>query len=59
MKKPLIDKDGEVRELTKEDFKHMRPANEVVPEIVKAFKEGRMKRPDAVHILSEVFLGFP
>jgi len=43
MKKPLIDKNGEVRELTKEDFKRMRPANEVVPEIVKAYKEGRLK----------------
>ena len=43
MKKPLIDKEGEVRELTKEDFKRMRPAKEVVPEIVKAYKEGRLK----------------
>ncbi|MEW6740184.1 MAG: BrnA antitoxin family protein [Nitrospirota bacterium] len=43
MKKPLIDKNGEVRELTKEDFKRMRPASEVVPEIVKAYKEGRLK----------------
>jgi uncharacterized protein (DUF4415 family) len=43
MKKPLIDKNGEVRELTKEDFKRMRLASEVVPEIVKAYKEGRLK----------------
>ncbi len=43
MKKPLIDKNGEVRELTKEEFKRMRPASEVVPEIVKAYKEGRLK----------------
>ncbi|MBI5213664.1 MAG: BrnA antitoxin family protein [Nitrospirae bacterium] len=43
MKKSLIDKNGEVRELTKEDFKRMRPASEVVPEIVKAYKEGRLK----------------
>ncbi|MDA8215931.1 MAG: BrnA antitoxin family protein [Nitrospiraceae bacterium] len=43
MKKPLIDKNGEVRELTKEDFKRMHPASEVVPEIVKAYKEGRLK----------------
>ena len=43
LKKPLIDKDGEVRELTAEDFKRMRPASEVVPDIVKAYKEGRLK----------------
>ena len=43
MKKPLIDKNGEVRELTKEDFKRMRPASEVVPEVVKAYKEGSLK----------------
>lgn len=43
MKKPLIDKNGEVRELTKEDFKRMLPATEVVPEVVKAYKEGRLK----------------
>ncbi len=28
---PLIDKEGEVRELTAEDFKHFRPAAEVLP----------------------------
>lgn len=43
MKKPLIDKDGEVRELTREDFKRMRPAREIVPKIVKAYEEGRLK----------------
>ena len=30
-RKPLIGKDGEVRELTLEDFKHFRPAAEVLP----------------------------
>jgi uncharacterized protein (DUF4415 family) len=28
---PLIDDDGEVRELTAEDFKHFRPAAEALP----------------------------
>lgn len=28
---PLTDDDGEVRELTAEDFKHFRPASEVLP----------------------------
>jgi uncharacterized protein (DUF4415 family) len=31
---PLIDKEGEVRELTKEDFDRARPASEVLPEIL-------------------------
>ena len=30
----LIDKEGEVRELTKEDFARARPASEVLPEIL-------------------------
>ena len=29
--KPLIDEEGEVRELTKADFDRMRPAKEVLP----------------------------
>ena len=35
--------DVDIPELTNEDFKRMRPASEVVPEIVKAYKEGRLK----------------
>jgi len=31
---PLIDEEGEVRELTKEDFARARPASEVLPEIL-------------------------
>jgi uncharacterized protein (DUF4415 family) len=31
MKKPLTDKDGEVRELRAEDIRDMRPAREVLP----------------------------
>jgi uncharacterized protein (DUF4415 family) len=31
---PLTDKDGEVRELKREDFRRARPAREVLPEIV-------------------------
>ena len=30
-RKPLTDKEGEVRELTAEDFKRFRPAREVMP----------------------------
>jgi len=43
MKKTLIDDSGEVRELTDEDFKKMRPARDVVPQIVKAYQEGRLR----------------
>lgn len=48
MKKPLIDKEGEVRELTREDFKRSRPACEVVPEICRASREGRLRGPQKV-----------
>ena len=33
-KKPLTDKHGEVRELTREDMRLFRPATEVLPEIL-------------------------
>lgn len=35
-KKPLIDAKGEVRELTAKDMKAFRPANQVLPESLKA-----------------------
>jgi uncharacterized protein (DUF4415 family) len=41
---PLINADGEVRELTDEDFKHFRPAMEVIPHIVEAFERARGER---------------
>ena len=40
-KQPLTDEDGEVRELTAEDFAEMRPATEMVPEIVAAYTRSR------------------
>ena len=40
MSKPLIDKHGEVRELTVDDFKNARPARDVVPDVVAAAKRG-------------------
>lgn len=40
-RKPLIGPDGEVRELTKADIARMRPATEVVPEIVEAWRRSR------------------
>ena len=40
---PLTDKDGEVRELTKDDLKHFKPADQVLPkELADALpKRGR------------------
>jgi uncharacterized protein (DUF4415 family) len=43
--KPLIGPDGEVRELTKADIARMRPATEVVPEIVAAWRRSRGRPP--------------
>ena len=40
---PLTDADGEVRELTAEDFKHFRPSSEF-PELVEAFARARGQR---------------
>jgi uncharacterized protein (DUF4415 family) len=40
---PLVDEDGEVRELTAEDFKHFRPSSEF-PELVEAFERARGQR---------------
>lgn len=46
--KPLIGPDGEVRELTKADIARMRPATEVVPEVVEAYRRARGRPPKAV-----------
>ena len=46
-RKPLIDADGEVRELTKADIARMRPATEVVPNIVEAWRRSRGRPPQA------------
>lgn len=40
---PLTDEDGEVRELTAEDFKHFRPSSEF-PELAAAFAKARGQR---------------
>jgi uncharacterized protein (DUF4415 family) len=53
---PLTDEDGEVRELTREDFRGMRPVREAMPELIETMAEFRRKlgRPKAeapkVHI---------
>ena len=42
-KKPLIDKDGEVRELTAADIRKMRPARDVIPQVVKAYERKKLR----------------
>lgn len=42
---PLTDADGEVRELTEADFKRLRPASEVLPEIFGAAMAAEMLKP--------------
>ena len=42
--KPLIDRYGNVREITREDIRAMRPATEVAPHLVKLWRESQKKR---------------
>jgi uncharacterized protein (DUF4415 family) len=54
MRKPLTNKAGEVRELTKKDFKAMKPIKEVLPELAniipkrKRGERGPQKQPKKV-----------
>lgn len=43
-RKPMTDEEGEVRELTAEDFKHFRRAEEVIPGITEGMKRLRGQR---------------
>ena len=58
MRRPLSDKDGEVRELTAEDMRLFKPIAEVDPGMVEAMKDFRRKvgRPKAV--APKVHVGF-
>ncbi len=48
---PLIDDDGEVRELTAEDFKHFKPAREVLaPELYAILTKGRGQQKAALKV---------
>ena len=42
-KQPLIDDDGEVRELTLADMRKFRPAREVDPKLVAAYEAGTLR----------------
>ena len=56
--RPLTDEEGEVRELTAEDFKGMRPLREVDPGFIEAMADFRRKlgRPKAA--APKVHIGF-
>lgn len=55
-KKPLTDKDGEVRELTAEDFRHFRPTSEVLPELVKLWRKRGERGPQKAPTKKQVTL---
>ncbi|MDH4172242.1 MAG: BrnA antitoxin family protein [Betaproteobacteria bacterium] len=44
-RKPLTDREGEIRELTAEDFRRMRPAREVLPKLIGARAAAELLRP--------------
>src|SRR5208337_4972131 len=44
-RKPLTDEEGEVRELTKADFRAMRPLAEVVPELAELIRKRGERGP--------------
>lgn len=52
-KKPLIDADGELRELTREEIRKMRPAKDVLPEdVIRKMRgqRGPQKEPTKVPV---------
>ena len=55
-RKPLTDKDGEVRELTAEDFRHFRPTSEVLPELVKLWRKRGERGPQKAPTKKQVTL---
>jgi len=44
-RKPLTNEEGEVRQLTAEDFRRMRPAREVLPKLIGAKAAAELLRP--------------
>ena len=55
-RKPLTDKDGEVRELTAEDFAAMRPTAEVLPELVALWRKRGERGPQKAPTKQQVTL---
>ena len=57
LRPPLTDEDGEVRELTAEDFEGMRPLSEVDPGLVEAVAEYRRKRGRPKSPAPKIYIG--
>jgi uncharacterized protein (DUF4415 family) len=57
-KRPLTNKDGEVRPLTAEDFKHFRPIAEVDPGMIEAAEEFRRRGRPAIGDAPKLHIGF-
>jgi uncharacterized protein (DUF4415 family) len=55
-RKPLTDKDGEVRELTAADFRAMRPLDEVVPELAAIIRKRGERGPQKAPTKQQVTL---
>ena len=55
--RPLTDEDGEVRELTAEDFNGMRPLSEIDPGLVEAVAEYRRKRGRPKSLAPKIYIG--
>ena len=54
----LTDEEGEVRELTREDFRGMRPVREAMPELIEAIAEFRRKLGRPKGEAPKVHIGF-
>ena len=57
-KRPLTNKDGEVRPLTAEDFQHFRPIQEVDPGIIEAAEQFRRRGRPALGETPKLHIGF-
>ena len=55
-RKPLSDAEGEVRELTAEDFRHFRPTAEVLPELVELWRKRGQRGPQKAPTKQQVTL---
>jgi uncharacterized protein (DUF4415 family) len=55
-RKPLTNKEGEVRELTAEDFRHFRPTSEVLPDLVEVWRKRGQRGPQKAPTKQQVTL---
>jgi uncharacterized protein (DUF4415 family) len=57
-KRPLTNKDGEVRPLTAEDFRHFRPIGEVDPGMIEAAAKFRGRGRPVIGDAPKLHIGF-